>query len=71
MQQIPLSAVKPADLVVWGSAPGHHVALVLQADPGLLVCSHGQEKGPFQIALSEESKFQPTPATFLTLPGWT
>ena len=71
MQQIPLSAVKPADLVVWGAAPGHHVALVLQADPDLLVCSHGQEKGPFQIAFSEESKFQPTPATFLTLPGWT
>lgn len=70
MQRIPASAVQPADLVVWGAAPGHHVALVLKAGPDPLVCSHGQEKGPFAIAFSEESKFQPVPATFLTLPAW-
>ena len=70
MQRIPARALQPADLVVWGAAPGHHVALVLETGADPLVCSHGQEKGPFAIAFSEESKFQPVPATFLTLPGW-
>jgi len=34
------------------------------ADP--LLCSHGQEKGPFAIAFSVESKYQPTPAAWLS-----
>lgn len=64
-RHIPASAVQPGDLVVWGAYPGHHVALVLEAGPDPLLCSHGQEKGPVAIAFSAESKYQPTPATWL------
>lgn len=65
-RHIPKSAVRPGDLVVWGAYPGHHVALVLEAGADPLLCSHGQEKGPFAITFSAESKFQPTPATWLS-----
>ena len=65
-RHIPKSAVKPGDLVVWGAYPGHHVALVLEAGADPLLCSHGQEKGPFAITFSAESKFQPKPATWLS-----
>jgi NlpC/P60 family protein len=65
-RHIPKSAAKPGDLVVWGVYPGHHVALVLEAGADPLLCSHGQEKGPFAITFSAESKFQPTPATWLS-----
>ena len=60
------SAVQPGDLVVWGAYPGHHVALVLEPGADPLLCSHGQEKGPFAIAFSVESKYQPTPAAWLS-----
>ena len=65
-RHIPKSAVRPGDLVVWGAHPGHHVALVLEAGADPLLCSHGQEKGPFAITFSVESRFQPTPATWLS-----
>jgi hypothetical protein len=65
-RHIPQSAVQPGDLVVWGAYPGHHVALVLEAGPDPLLCSHGQEKGPLAIPFSVESRFQPTPATWLS-----
>ena len=64
-RHIAKSAVQPGDLVVWGVYPGHHVALVLEAGADPLLCSHGQEKGPFAIAFSVESKYQPTPAAWL------
>ncbi|MFN2627968.1 MAG: peptidoglycan-binding protein [Gaiellaceae bacterium] len=66
MQRIPQGAVQPGDLVVWGAYPGHHVALVLEAGPDPLLCSHGQERGPLAIRFSEESKYQPAPATWLS-----
>jgi hypothetical protein len=52
--------------VVWGAYPGHHVALVLEAGSDPLLCSHGQEKGPLAINFSVESRYQPTPATWLS-----
>lgn len=64
-RHIPRSAVRPGDLVVWGAYPGHHVALVLEAGPDPLLCSHGQEKGPLAIKFSVESAYQPSPATWL------
>lgn len=67
MTAIPLAAVQPGDLVVWGPPPGHHVAIVLEtggADP--LLCSHGQERGPLELRFSDESRHQPQPATWLT-----
>lgn len=65
-RHIPRSAVQPGDLVVWGAYPGHHVALVLEAGADPLLCSHGQEKGPLAIRFSDESAYQPTPATWLS-----
>lgn len=64
-RHIPLSAVQPGDLVVWGAYPGHHVAIVLVPGADPLLCSHGQEKGPLAIKFSVESNYQPTPATWL------
>jgi hypothetical protein len=66
MRRIPKSAVQPGDLVVWGAAPGHHVALVLEAGDDPTLVSHGQEKGPIAISFSVESKYQPSPATWLS-----
>jgi hypothetical protein len=54
-RHIAQSALKPGDLLVFGGpAPKQHVCIVVQpgADPTLV--SHGQEKGPFQIAFSVE-----------------
>jgi hypothetical protein len=65
-RRIPQSAVQPGDLVVWGNFPGHHVCLVLEAGADPLLCSHGQEKGPFAIQFSAENRAQPAPATWLT-----
>jgi cell wall-associated NlpC family hydrolase len=65
MRKIPKSAVQPGDLVVWGPAPGHHVALVLDIGDDPMLASHGQEKGPIAIRFSIESKFQPSPVTWL------
>jgi Putative peptidoglycan binding domain/NlpC/P60 family len=66
MKRIPQSAVQPGDMVVWGGDTGHHVALVVEAGPDPLLCSHGQEKGPFAIRFSVESKYQPPQVTWLS-----
>jgi hypothetical protein len=66
MNHIPQAAVQPGDLVVWGPAPGHHVALVLAIGADPLLASHGQEKGPIAIRVSVESKYQPPPVTWLS-----
>jgi hypothetical protein len=69
MTRIPQSAVQPGDLVVWGGGTGHHVALVLEGGADPLLCSHGQEKGPFEIRFSVESKYQPAQVTWLSSLG--
>lgn len=66
MKAIAAAAVQPADLVVWGPPPGHHVALVLEPGPDPLLCSHGQESGPAATRFSVESEYQPAPATWLS-----
>lgn len=66
MTTIPALVVRPGDLVVWGPAPGHHVALVLEPGDDPLLCSHGQERGPLAVRFSVESRFQPEPATWLS-----
>jgi hypothetical protein len=66
MERIPAAAACPGDLVVWGPAPGHHVALVLEPGVDPLLCSHGQERGPFAIRFSEETRFQPSPVVWLS-----
>jgi hypothetical protein len=66
MDAIPAGAALPGDLVVWGPAPGHHVALVLETGEDPLLCSHGQERGPLAIRFSDETRRQPQPATWLS-----
>jgi cell wall-associated NlpC family hydrolase len=61
----PLDA-KLGDLVVWGTYPGRHVALVLEPGGDPLLCSHGQERGPFAIRYSDECAFQPPVVTWLS-----
>ncbi len=53
------------DLVVWGGYPGRHVAIVLEPGADPLLCSHGQERGPFAIRFSDESRYQPPRVTWL------
>jgi hypothetical protein len=65
LPQITLPMVKPADLVVFGRFPGHHVCVVMEegADPWL--CSHGQEAGPIKVRFSVERTFQPNVVAWL------
>jgi peptidoglycan hydrolase-like protein with peptidoglycan-binding domain len=67
-RRITQAMTKPGDVVVFGAFPGHHTAGVLERMPDgdLLLASHGQEKGPFEIALSEERRYQPSGLAFIT-----
>jgi peptidoglycan hydrolase-like protein with peptidoglycan-binding domain len=60
---IPLYQALPADLVIWGAYPGHHVATITDiddpADP--LIISHGNEDGPKEERLSDETAIQQLP----------
>jgi cell wall-associated NlpC family hydrolase len=66
MRHVPQADARAGDLVVWGRYPGHHVAVVLEADEDPLLASHGQERGPLAIRFSNESRVQAPPATWLT-----
>jgi cell wall-associated NlpC family hydrolase len=66
MPSVGADLVEPGDLVVWGTYPGHHVALVLVPGDDPLLCSHGQERGPFEIRFSDESRYQPETVTWLS-----
>ena len=66
MRAIAQDDVQAGDLVVWGDYPGHHVALVLAPSDDPLLCSHGQERGPLEIAFSSESRYQPPFVTWLS-----
>lgn len=60
---IPLWQAKPGDLVIWGSFPGHHVAVIVDtrnpADPVLV--SHGSEGGPLLVSVAAETAAQRRP----------
>jgi cell wall-associated NlpC family hydrolase len=57
---------RPGDIVVWGAYPGHHCAVVLEAGEDPLLASHGSERGPVELPLSEEQRWQDgRPATWL------
>jgi peptidoglycan hydrolase-like protein with peptidoglycan-binding domain len=66
-KHIAKSAAQPGDLVIWGPPPGNHVAMVIEAGADPLLVSHGQEKGPIAIKFSVETKYQPTPVTWLSI----
>jgi len=63
---IPRSAVQPGDVVVFGPGTGDHVCLVLTAEADPWLVSHGQEKGPIKIRLSQETKFQKPPVRWFS-----
>jgi hypothetical protein len=67
-KRIGKTQLRPADLIVFGPGTGHHVVTVLEPGPDPLVFSHGQERGPLAIRLSQEARFQPGPVTYLRLP---
>ncbi len=62
----PLSAGVGA-LVVFGPGDGDHVCMVRKQGRDPLLFSHGTERGPWFIHLSEEKKFQHAPTTFLSI----
>lgn len=62
----PLSADVGA-LVVFGKGDGDHVCMVRKHGRDPLLFSHGQERGPFYIHLSDEQKAQHRPTTFLSI----
>lgn len=57
---IPLFQVRKGDVVIWGSFPGHHTAVFVEdgssGDP--LIVSHGSERGPLELRLSQETAAQ-------------
>jgi len=59
-ETIPLWQAKPGDLVIWGTFPGHHVAVIVAvsnpADPELV--SHGRKQGPEIVSLLAETAGQ-------------
>ena len=66
-----LTAIGPVDarkgdIVVWGSYPGRHCAIVLEADDDPLLCSHGMERGPIAIRFSAECRYQPPTVAWLS-----
>jgi hypothetical protein len=69
LQHIRRSEAEPGDLVVFGPGTGHHVVVIVGdgADPEIV--SHGQERGPMKMRLSEEAAFQSPPLTFLRSRG--
>jgi hypothetical protein len=58
--------VRRGDIVVWGSYPGRHCAIVLEADDDPLLCSHGMERGPIAIRFSAECRYQPPEVAWLS-----
>jgi hypothetical protein len=54
-------------LVVFGPGDGEHVCMVRHRGKNPTLFSHGQERGPFYISLSEERKFHASPVRFLNI----
>ena len=66
LPHIHASEAKPADLIVFGDYPGHHVCAILETGSDPLLFSHGQEAGPFAIRMSTEHQAQGSgPVTYL------
>lgn len=64
---VTLAQAKPADLVIFGAYPGHHVAVIVENDGhDPILVSHGQELGPLEIALSDEALYQAPVVAFRT-----
>lgn len=70
MKHITHEMVKPGDVVVWGSYPGHHTAIVLSESANPWLASHGREAGPVEVDFVTECRYQPKYVTWLRLPAW-
>lgn len=61
-ETIPLSQATIGDLVIWGSHPGHHVAVFVEMDKidraNSILVSHGSERGPKHVSLAHETAAQ-------------
>ena len=66
MTAIAQDDVQAGDVVVFGDYPGRHAAIVLEAGDDPLLASHGQERGPLAIRVSDEAAFQPPVVTWLS-----
>jgi hypothetical protein len=64
-KHIPLAQVKPGDVIVYGPGAGWHTALIVEAGPDPLTVSHGQEKGPELVRVSQDGRL---PQTYLRFP---
>lgn len=60
---VPLFQARVGDLVIWGTAPGHHVAVIINVSDRLdpTLSSHGREGGPNRVKLSVETHAQQRP----------
>ena len=54
-------------LVVFGPGTGDHVCMVRKRGRDPLLFSHGMERGPFYVHLSDERRVQKPPVTFLSI----
>lgn len=65
-KRVTVAKVRPGDLAVFGCKTypkGHHVVVVTAVKTrtlaGIMSVSHGQQKGPFEITIADEAKYQP------------
>lgn len=47
---------QPGDLVIYGPGEGVHVAVVVEAGPDPLTVSHGEERGPELVRVSQDNR---------------
>jgi hypothetical protein len=66
------AAIQPGDFLVLGNWPGEHACAVLEVGADPLLFSHGGDKGPVGVNLSDELSYHKGQAPhWLTLPDWT
>jgi hypothetical protein len=58
---------KVGALVVFGPGSGDHVCMVRRPGANPTLFSHGSERGPIYITLTDEKRFQHPPTTFLSI----
>ena len=58
---------KVGALVVFGPGSGHHVCMVRHTGADPVLFSHGSERGPIWIRLSDEKRYQRPPTVFLSI----
>jgi hypothetical protein len=70
-RRIRRSAARPGDFLVIGDYPGVHACALLEPGSDPLLFSHGSEKGPLAVRLSDELAYHKGRAVhWLTLPDW-